>query len=158
MKNIYPFYIVFQVLKVLFIKKIRIKLPDLLFLVVLHQLLHQWISFVELHSTLSEKKDFRHKFSFLTDSLKLPQPPQWPKSTKHNKSFLSMLPQMLLGSWIGLLFYKVTGCCPANLVKQKPLTGIFQGFLLQEYSSVVHNRFLWSTFIYKTFLNKCFLL
>ena len=36
MKNICPFYIVFQVLIVVFIKKYKIQLPDLLLLVVLH--------------------------------------------------------------------------------------------------------------------------
>ena len=30
--------------------------------------------FLELHSTLSEKKDFSQNFSFLTDSLKPPTP------------------------------------------------------------------------------------
>ena len=52
MKNMHPFYILFQVLKVPFVKKFKIQLPDLLFLVVLHQ----QISFLELHTTLLEEE------------------------------------------------------------------------------------------------------
>ena len=78
MKNTYPCYNVFQVLKVLLIKTFKILPPDLLLFrlaftsdVILHK-------YLETHSTLSEKKYFRHKFSFLTDSLKpspLPRSP-----------------------------------------------------------------------------------
>ena len=42
------------------------------------------------------KKDFRHKFSFLTDSLNPPPPPPLPKkkkSAKHDESFLLVLPK-----------------------------------------------------------------
>ena len=52
MKNTRPFHIVFHVLKVHLIKICKIEPPDLLFLVI-------FISFI---------------FSFLTDSLKPPQP------------------------------------------------------------------------------------
>ena len=45
-------------------------------------------------STLTEKKDFRHEFSFLTDRLNPPQPPERSKSAKCDKSFLSMLRNM----------------------------------------------------------------
>ena len=74
MKNTCPCYNVFQVLKVLLIKTFKILPPDLLLFrlaftsdVILHK-------YLEIHSTLSEKKYFHHKFSFLTDSLK-PSPP-----------------------------------------------------------------------------------
>ena len=65
MKNTCPFYIVyvFEVLKVL-----------LIFLAVLgftsaNMIFHK---FLELHSTLSEKKDFRHKFSFFNGFTQTP--------------------------------------------------------------------------------------
>ena len=53
MKNIYPFNIVFQVLKVVFIKFLRYN----------HQIFY-FLSLLEIHSTLSEKKDFFYKFFF----------------------------------------------------------------------------------------------
>ena len=46
--------------------------------------------FLELHSALSEKKISVTNFPFLSDYLK-PRPPQQPKSTNRDKSFLSML-------------------------------------------------------------------
>ena len=58
MKNICPFYIVFQVLKVLLIKISKIRPPDLLFLVfLLGFTLADIIShkFLELHQYLPEK-------------------------------------------------------------------------------------------------------
>ena len=65
MKNTCPFHIVFQVLKVLFIKICKIKQPpDLLFIVVFTNftsadIISQIFSWLELlQSTLSEKKDF----------------------------------------------------------------------------------------------------
>ena len=70
-------YIVFQALKVRFIKSYKIWLRVLLFLVVLHQLLHQQISFFTTFQSLIQiylKKDFCHEFLFfsrLTQTLKL---------------------------------------------------------------------------------------
>ena len=65
MKNTCPFHIVFQVLKVLFIKICKIKPPpDLLFIVVFlnftsADIISQIFSWLELlQSILSEKKDF----------------------------------------------------------------------------------------------------
>ena len=65
MKNTCPFHIVFQVLKVLFIKICKIKRPpDLLFIVVFTNftsadIVSQIFSWLELlQSTLSEKKRF----------------------------------------------------------------------------------------------------
>ena len=58
-------FILFQVLKILLIKKIQ--LPVFLFLVVFYQLLHQQISFynfIALHSTLSEKRFLSRIFLF----------------------------------------------------------------------------------------------
>ena len=72
-------YIVFQVLKVLLKNICKIQSLDLLFLVVFISFYisryHIFHRFLELHSTLSEKKIFVKDFSFLTDSLK-PSPLQ----------------------------------------------------------------------------------
>ena len=74
MKSACPFYSVFQVLKILLNKNLP---PDLLFLVVLYQPLHQQTSlftkFLELHSTLSERKIFATNFPFLMDSINPPR-------------------------------------------------------------------------------------
>ena len=59
MKNTCPFYNVFQVLKVLLIKICKIQPPDLYFLLFLLTFTSADIifhKFLELHSTLSEKK------------------------------------------------------------------------------------------------------
>ena len=61
MRNAYSFYIIFQVLKVLLIKIWKIQQPDLLFLVVFISFdisIITFQTFLELHSTLSEKKFF----------------------------------------------------------------------------------------------------
>ena len=78
MKNTCPFYIVFQVLKVLLTKNFKIKPTDLLFLVVVF-LASSFTSadiifrkILELHLTFSEKKIFVTNFLFLTDLLKPP--------------------------------------------------------------------------------------
>ena len=74
------FYIVFQILKALLIKLFKIQSLDLLFLmsfllaitsadIIFHK-------FLELHSTLSEKKNFITNFPFLTDTLKPPPTPE----------------------------------------------------------------------------------
>ena len=55
-----------------------------------------FLKFLELHSTVSEKNIFITNFPFLTDLLRPPTPLQ-PKSTKHDKSFLSMLPKYQAG-------------------------------------------------------------
>ena len=54
-------------------KSYKIQLPVLLSLVVLNQFLYQQISLLQISRTLFNidlKKDFHHKFSFLTDSAK----------------------------------------------------------------------------------------
>ena len=78
MKSICPFYIVFEVSKVLLIKICKIQLADLFISCCFYYVLPQQISFfhkfLELHSILSEKKIFVTNFPFLTDSLKPPHP------------------------------------------------------------------------------------
>ena len=97
MRKAYSFYIIFQVLKVLLIKIWKIQQPDLLFLVVFisfHISIIIFQTFLELHSTLSEKKIFITNFPFSTDWLNPPPlpAPLRPKSAKCDESFLSMLP------------------------------------------------------------------
>ena len=66
MKNSYPFYIVFEVLKVVLIKIYKIQPPVLLFLLVLHFTSADIVchNFLELHLTLSEKKFSSAIFTF----------------------------------------------------------------------------------------------
>ena len=73
--------------------------PDLLFLVIVIVLIFTsadiiFLTFLELHSTLSEKKIFVTNFIFLKDSLKPTTPlrPKLQKSTKRDESFLLILP------------------------------------------------------------------
>ena len=78
MKNTCPFHIVFQVLKVLRVKicNVRYSQPPDLFLVDSFYISRYNFSqiFIELHSTIPEKRNLITDFSFLTDSLKLPPP------------------------------------------------------------------------------------
>ena len=64
MKNICPFYSVFQVLKVVFMKNFKMQPPDLLFLVI------NRTSF----NIIRKKRFSTQIFNILTDSLILPQP------------------------------------------------------------------------------------
>ena len=69
MKNSCPFYLIFQVLKVLLIKICKIEPPDLFFLLLFLLAFTSadiiFRKYLELHSTLlSEKKYLRQKFSF----------------------------------------------------------------------------------------------
>ena len=105
MKDTWLFYIVSQVLKVLLIKSYMVQLPVLLFLVVLHQLLHRQIDFLQLFQTLFttiRKIISVINFPYLIDSPNLPPiphhplPPKQPKSTKCDKCFLFMLPNIKL--------------------------------------------------------------
>ena len=76
------FYIVFQVLKVLLIKICKIQSLYLLF-------------FVDFISFYISRYYFCHKFSFFNGFTQTPpSPPSQPKSTKHDKTFLSMLPNL----------------------------------------------------------------
>ena len=79
-------FILFEVLKILLIKKIQ--LPVFLFLIVFYQLLHQQISFLQHFSTsfnTASKKIFVRNFSFfLTDS------PQSPPNILHRQGLLNM--------------------------------------------------------------------
>ena len=71
--------LVFQVLKVRFIKICKIQPPDLLFPVAFISFYISRYHFLQIFRTsfrIIRKKDFRHEFSFLTDSLKSPQPLQ----------------------------------------------------------------------------------
>ena len=71
------FHIVFQVLKVCLIKIFKIEPPDLLFPVAFISFYIIRYHFSQIFRTsfnIISKKDFRHKFSFLTDSLKPPHP------------------------------------------------------------------------------------
>ena len=77
MKNTCLFYIAFQVLKVSLIKICKVELSDLLFLVVFISFYISRYHFSQIFRTsfsIISKKDFLHKFSFLTDSLKHPHP------------------------------------------------------------------------------------
>ena len=64
MKNTCPFYIICQVLKVLLIKICKIEPPDLLLLFLLASADIIFYNFLELHSTLSQKKIFITIFLF----------------------------------------------------------------------------------------------
>ena len=73
MKNTCPFCIVFQVLKVCLIKMCKIEPPDLPFLVSLISFCISRYHFSQIFRTsviIICKKDFCHKLSILTDSLK----------------------------------------------------------------------------------------
>ena len=75
MKNTCPFYIVFQAFKVLLIKLLRYRPYIFYFLLLLLGFKSANIifgKFLELHSTLFEKKIFATDFPVLTESLKLP--------------------------------------------------------------------------------------
>ena len=73
MKKTCPFYIVFQVLKVLLIKICKIQLTDFLLFVVFISFYISRYHFPQTFSTLSEeKKIFITNFLFIIDSLKLP--------------------------------------------------------------------------------------
>ena len=86
MKNTYPFYIIFEIWKVLLIKVCKIEPPDLLFIAVFISFYISFTSadiifhkFLELHSTLPGKKILVTNFPFLTDSLPhYPAPPSPP--------------------------------------------------------------------------------
>ena len=70
MKNTCPFHIVFQVLKV---RLCKIEPPNLLFLAVFISFYIIRYHFSQIFRTsfnIISKKDFRHEFSFLSDSLK----------------------------------------------------------------------------------------
>ena len=74
MKNTCSFYIVFQLSKELLIKICKIKPQDLLFLFVFISFYISRYHFSQISKTLFtiiRKEDFRHEFSFLTDSLNL---------------------------------------------------------------------------------------
>ena len=75
-KTTCPFYIVVQVLKKLLIKSCKNshQIFSLLFLLAFTSANIIFQKFLELHSTLSEKKIFVMNFPFLTDSIK-PLPP-----------------------------------------------------------------------------------
>ena len=88
-------FIVFQVLKICTIKFFKTEPPDLLFLVFISFYTNRYY-FSQIFRTsfsIIWKKDFCHKFYFLTDSLK-PPTPKWPKSAKCDESFLAMLPKL----------------------------------------------------------------
>ena len=77
MKNTRPFHIVFHVLKVHLINICKIEPPDLLFLFIFISFYIIRYHFSQIFKTsfnIISKKYFCHEFSFLTDSLKPPQP------------------------------------------------------------------------------------
>ena len=97
MKNTYPFNIVFQVLNIHHIKTCKIEPPDifiLLFVVFISFYISRYHFSQILRTSLNiiSKKDFRHNFSFLMDSLKLPHPLNSQNLLSVMKVFLSMLP------------------------------------------------------------------
>ena len=81
MKITSSFYIVFQVLKELHLKFVRYSHQIFYFFLFLLTFTSADITFSQFFKTLFSiitKEDFRHEFSFLTDSLNLsplPQPP-----------------------------------------------------------------------------------
>ena len=92
-----PFYIIFQVLKVLLIKICKIEPPDLLLIVLISFYITEIIfhKFLEIHSTLFGKKIFVTIFPFF-NRFTNPHPLNSQKSTKRDKSFLLMLPALTL--------------------------------------------------------------
>ena len=77
MKNTCLFYIAFQVLKVCVLKRFVVQSHQVLFLVVFISFYISRYHFSHIFRTsfsIIGKKDFRHKFSFLADSLKHPHP------------------------------------------------------------------------------------
>ena len=77
MKDTCPFYIVFQAFKVLLIKLLRYRHYTFYFLLLLLDFKSTDIifdKFLELHSTLFEKKDFSHRFSFFNRITQSPPP------------------------------------------------------------------------------------
>ena len=118
-KYIVFWYIIFQVLKVVLIKKVQdtANLPVPLFLVVLHCISrYRFYNFLESNPKFSEKKDFHREFSFfLTDSLNHTSlKGQRSKSVKRDESFLLMLPKF--GKF--LVFYLDCGCMTFNFTTQ----------------------------------------
>ena len=84
-------------MKVRLIKICKIEPPDVLFLVVFINFYISRYHFSQIFRSSFDiicKKDFRHKFSFLLDSLNPPSPPrpERPNSAKRDEIFLSMLP------------------------------------------------------------------
>ena len=81
MKNTCIFCIVFQVLKVFLVKICKIQPQDISFLVVFISFnigrCHFW-KFLELHSTMSDKKILVTNFPFLTDTPSFKPPPLIP--------------------------------------------------------------------------------
>ena len=87
------FCILFQVRKVLVIKFVRYSHQIFYFLLFLLAFTSANIifhKFLELHSTLSEKKIFVLNFPFLTDSLKPPPPTQLPPPPLNSQNRLSV--------------------------------------------------------------------
>ena len=118
-KNACPFYIIFQVLKVLLIKCCKNSHQIFYFLLFLLAFTSADIIFhkvLELHPTLSEKKIFVTNFPFLMDSLKPPQPLIDEKPLSSTKVFLpgSLIHKRLRGNFFHqqkLLSYLVYFCC-----------------------------------------------
>ena len=78
LKNTCPFYIVFQFFKVLLINLLRYRYYHFYFLLFLLSFTSTDIildKFLEIHSTLSEKKDFCHRFSFFNRFTQTPPSP-----------------------------------------------------------------------------------
>ena len=98
MKNTCPFYIAFHVLNKHLTKICKIEPPDLLFLVVFISFYISRYHFSQFSRTSFNiicKKDFHHKFSFLTDSLNHPSYPL------KNQNPLSV---MKVFCWCSLIF------------------------------------------------------
>ena len=102
MNNTCPFYIVFKLVVLLhnvslIVLYCNIRSLDLLLFVVFISFYISRYHFSQILRTslnIISKKDFRHNFSFLMDSLKLPHPLNSQNLLSVTKVFLSMLPQM----------------------------------------------------------------
>ena len=77
MKNAHPFYILFHVLRLLLMTIYKMWPPVLLFIIVLHQLLHEQISFFTTYQNFIQhylKKDFPRKVYFFNGFTQTPHP------------------------------------------------------------------------------------
>ena len=98
-----PFYLVFQVLKVLLIKNYNLQLPVPLSLVVLLQLLYQQMYFyniLEVRSTLFEKKVFVMNFPFYQIHSNLPHTFNGQNPLKALRKFFVDAPEVILIKFI----------------------------------------------------------
>ena len=112
-----PFYIIFQVLKVLLMKIWKIQPSDFLFLVVVISFYitrHYFSELFRASFNIIWKSDFIMNFPFLTDSSH-PSPLLKPsKSAKHHERFLLMLP------YKAVMFFIIKSITRSLIIFKKP--------------------------------------